>query len=103
EFRAPSGTAPVLGRGDQGTADTMAAPLGLDVPALEIRHAIGVAVLGVGANVQLGEANRPIALADGEQDCQRLLELPGEESLDLGGMIAGSIRPQRLAHAKPRR
>src|SRR6185503_12019583 len=103
ELGAALGAAPVLGGGDQGAADAVAARGGLDEPAFQVRDAIGDAVLGIRADVEFREPEGTVLVVDGEQDGQRFAQAAGEELLDLARMVARLVGPQCVAHAEPGR
>ena len=104
ELRTALSASPLLGRLDQRTADALPPVLRLDVPAFEIRHAIGQAVLGVSADEQFHESHRAIVVVDGDEDGQRHLQSTGQELLDLLRVPAPIfLGPQRLTHAQPGR
>lgn len=67
-FAAAVGAGPVLGSGEQGAADALAAEGGRDVPAFEVADGMGgVAAVGVGAEANFSESDEPAVGRFGDQ------------------------------------
>ena len=92
---------PLLRPRDKPLADSLAARLGYDEPALEIADSVRSATLGVRTNGHLGEANHArIAL---RQENRGGATCAGEERGGLPAvLVLGSLRPQRMAQQRPR-
>src|SRR5207253_10481618 len=97
-LRAP----PLFRRGDQRSADTEAASSRHDEPPLEVGHTVAAAALGLCANRQLCEADRPSCAVLGEDNSERFLRLACKESVDLLTVLGfGAFRPEGMAQPEP--
>jgi hypothetical protein len=101
ELGAALPPSPLLGRGDQRASDPLSTSVRLDVPAFEISDAAGVAVLRVGADRQLRDADCRSRIIDRQQHLERFPEPAIEVLLDLGGVAGGLLRPERTPHPQP--
>src|SRR4029079_5866179 len=103
ELAAALSPRPLFRRAHERTAHAGSARRRLDVPSLEVRHAIGDAILRVGADRELCEPGRSSCLADRDQNLERFANETREVLCDLGRMLLLplALRPQRLAHPQP--